>query len=451
MKKSGWPLAISLAVTLVMGGAFLASLIEPPRQGASPPSARQAMATQVPLQALDKISVENPSGSFALENLGDRLSIQDWNQLPLNEEALNRLAELCCSLPGEALTGSVQELGLQNPRCRVTVEAVGRGPVEIFIGSSLPSGSVACQVDGQLWSLSAEDAALFFLGREDYLSLFVTPPQKSGTQVLSVTLSGSARPQPIQLEKIRDGEGNTPPQYQLTAPTQELVAGERVTSWALSAFGLEAQKAAVVNPTPLQVEEYGLGEPFSILDLSSQEDSFTLFATRPREGNCYLMREGVPIIYQVEAAKLPWLTVQLPIISGNLLEQVPLEELASLQIRTSSGVFDFRLEHDGSQSRVTLGGEQKDLGSFEELYLQLTLLHPVRWLEEAPEPAGETVLWASITYTGDFPSGQLSLEPLAEDDELLLELNGLREYTVSAADFDRLTELLEEIWHGQDG
>lgn len=431
--KQGTGVLISLAVTVALGGFLIYTLTQQNKYKepvSSQENQSRIILRDTQMQSINTITISNAKGAYTLVNLGNGLALKNREAVPYEKEKLNQLAQAASHVTAKQLIThrTAKECGLELPLVTVTADYIDKPPLTLLIGKESDDG-VYIQADDKLYLADSKEMAPFMLSEKELVSSSLMPQKSKESSIDSIILSGEVRPQPILLELIPQKGPDEPIRYKMTAPQQALVNGEDVLSWATPSLGIHADKIVHLNPDSQDMTAYGLEQPFSILDMTVGEESFSLLASSVQEGNCYVMRQGVPVVYQVEAGKLPWLTLQVQTLTKALFDPAPVEKVRQVNVSTPVQSWTYKLNQEETGFSVTVNEKPLSPIQFRSFYKQLSqVIQPEKYvgsldIQESP------LLTIQILYTEDLEPDNVSLLPGPEEGTVYLRYNGKTSYT----------------------
>ncbi len=401
------PLLSSMSICALLLCLCLLLLPMKSRPSLQPSQNRQLFS--YPMEQLDKLIFED----FTLLNTGSQLVLEDLETLPLQESRTKALLALLEHCSGEAVplpdSEPVMALSLftvDGQKQRLSLYNVGNTLI-------LSDGAAAL-------TLSKEEAEPLLWQAEDYAE----------TDILSMELpteghfllSGKLHPEPLQFSYyIEEDEAVA----LLSSPETTDISEEQLSPFLSSLRHLSAKQVVALAPDSVDLQSYGLSVPFCILHGDLYGQSFTLSASQPQEdGRVYLMKEGVPLIYEADLSQLPWLTLCKESLTEERLFSPDYEDSTSFTLSTPSSQYRFTKW----SGQVLCNGRSVDERAFYELYRLATTLIPHK---AALFPAkGDILLQISIAYTNPSKAKDNILFYPYDEETLLLSLNGNERFVV---------------------
>lgn len=425
MKKQIVILIICLVVALGLGGTLVFLLGYTPRENASSDTslAGTTLSSKTPYD-LDTLTVKNETGAYEIKNLGEeKYELQGLSDVALNMPMLQGAASSMCTVEPESTVAenppNLGDYGLTEPRAEFSARYTDGSTFTLQLGNDAPGG-------GGVYAKTADSNTVYLFssyifsnllkGRLDYIdTTVIAPPEapvsEDGTPAAPVvpekiTLDGSCRPAPILIEKDEEAtqsmQGYTMSVYRMIAPRMRDVDMGDAAGAIDALMTVSALSVAAYEPTQEQLEEFGLLEPysravFSYRDYEENILSCTLSLSAPdTQGRAYLVREGVPLVYQVSARELPWYEIQENDLLSTLLLTPYIDEVAAVTVTTPEGETRFELEGEKENLVAKAGEKTLDADRFRTYYQSLIGLPAEEYTGDQPEEGARELL--RITY-----------------------------------------------------
>lgn len=481
MKKQTVTLLLSLLVVLALLGLMIFLMVrfqsgEEQEEQTVGSSQEETVLMQVAADAINTLSIENPSDSFTLVNEGDGFVVEGLGGVSVSSLNVNNLVDLFAPLTAQRQLLSAEELtvgdsgeqlmqyGLENPEYIIRIVTTDGAELTLELGNSaLDGSSVYALYEEGVYLISDDILDSVSKTRYSFLDNEITEVEPSDYDKAVIELSGTVRPQTITLEidtveseeETESSEdeavvSSTEKQYTLTTPTVQTITEASASQVTDGLYSLYANQIAAVNPTEEQLAEYGLDEPYSVVSVSIDGvEQFTLRASERNSNNyVYMTKDGSPFVYLVSASRLSWLTVQVEQLTQSVYEPVELEELeelSSLTVESADQSYTF-LVTQGEEQTVTGNGEEVDSELFAELYRTITAIPPDEL--SSGEPSLEKVLTMTVRYLDEGRQEDVfELYPTG-DGNVYISLNGEIRYTVSQ---DVVHQILDNCQNVLDG
>ena len=398
MKKQTVTLLLSLLVVLALLGLMIFLMVrfqsgEEQEEQTVGSSQEETVLMQVAADAINTLSIENPSDSFTLVNEGDGFVVEglyEGGVYLISDDILDSVSKTRYSFLDNEIT---------------EVEPSDCDKAVIELSGTVRPQTITLEIDtveSEEETESSEDEAVV---------------------------------------------SSTEKQYTLTTPTVQTITEASASQVTDGLYALYANQIAAVNPTEEQLAEYGLDEPYSVVSVSIDGvEQFTLWASERNSNNyVYMTKDGSPFVYLVSASRLSWLTVQVEQLTQSVYEPVELDELSSLTVESADQSYTF-LVTQGEEQTVTGNGEEVDSELFAELYRTITAIPPDEL--SSGEPSLEKVLTMTVRYLDEGRQEDVfELYPTG-DGNVYISLNGEIRYTVSQ---DVVYQILDNCQNVLDG
>jgi hypothetical protein len=255
------------------------------------------------------------------------------------------------------------DFGLLNPTATMTVRYLDGTSAVLYLGASAPGGGgmyVAREGDSAVY-LILQNVADSLLQRElDLVSREITGQTTEIPVITRAVLGGSVRPAPIVIEELSEAQkesmghgGMILTSHMITSPVNARLHMEAGLGALTESFALMADFVEARFSSPGELSRWGLDEPYSTVEIESpSHESFKLIASKPDEnGMLYLVREGLPFVYNVAADALPWLELDAFTMMDKLLILPFIETVSVVEVR--SPVHNLRIELEGEAQDIT--------------------------------------------------------------------------------------------------
>lgn len=432
-------LAGCAAALLVLAGILIAVFKLPKKA--------ESMEGTIPLNSGEvmAVTVTNANGTIELTKKDGEWAVKGLEKFSLSENAFT-LANQAASL--EAIreippTGNLEQYGLTEPEADAQIET-SQGSRHLEIGGQSPAaGQRYVRLDGHIYLMDNAKVTAFLYSLNQFISTQVSDPLSSDDNVERIELKhGNETIQfrfvPEAFQGSGENEKVTPAHYRLTSPIEADIGQYEVSIWANGAFGLSAQAVEAMDPNEEILEKYGLAQPETSITLTSTSgQTIQLSASAPRDGKCYLMREGIPLIYRVSQADAGWRTATIETVTGSVFLPGKKESIISLKIEGQGKAYSFL--RDGDQ--ITCNGKSVKAEDFEQVLESATGMPP-EFLGETAQPVLEPALKIEAGY-GEGEKDILRLIPTGTG-SLYLEWNGTARFTARESYLDALLEACEK-------
>lgn len=391
------------------------------------------------------VTVTNGYGTVELAKKEGEWTVKGLERFSLSENAFT-LANQASSL--EAIreispAGDLNQYGLTEPEADVWIET-SQGSRHLEIGGESPAaGQRYARLDGRIYLVDHSEVTAFLYDRNHFVSALVSDPLGSEENVEWIELKhGNETMQFRFISEAFQGSGEDeeviPAHYQLVSPVEADIEKYEVSVWANGAFGLSAQAVEEIDPDEAVLEKYGLAQPETSVTLTSTSgQTIHLSASAPRDGKCYLMREGIPLIYRVSQTDVGWRTATVETVTGSIFPPRKKENITFLKIEGQGKTYSFLREGD----QITCNGKPVKTEDFEKVLENATGIPP-EFLGEMAQPVLEPVLAIEAGY-GEGEKDILQLIPTGTG-SLYLEWNGAARFTARESYLDALLEACEK-------
>lgn len=324
------------------------------------------------------VNVVNEYGSFTIVNTnpdaasGSRqFTLLGFEDFPLQAIRISSVADWSWSMIANGVISeeghNLAGFGLLNPAATITIRYLDDTSAVLHLGDSAPGGGLYAIREGDpTVYLLFQSVADSFLRRDlDFISLEVTEHPRELPIITRAVLGGSVRPEPIIVEEVTEAQrealsrsGRLMASHLITSPLNQRLNMDSgleplAFSYALTAHSVEAR-----FDSPGELSRWGLSEPYSTIEIeSSSHESFKLIASEPDEnGMVYLVREGMPLVYNVAAASLPWLELDTFTMMDKLLILPFIDTVSVVEVHTPRHDLRIELEGEGQDITVIVNG-----------------------------------------------------------------------------------------------
>ena len=420
-------------------------------------STAQPLFTLEQKQQLKKISISNEQNGFSLSLQNGQWQLEQEESHYQDQEALNRCATQLLALSGQPMDTAEEDLsqyGLLSPAAVVNLFFDDSSKTTISIGIPVPGTSARyATINGEntVWLLEGSEICL--KSYLDFISRKITAIQGQ-TFPNSIVLSGTVRPEPIELGYLKTQSATSPSQSMVLLSHHQYPLDYSKTSDALtSLLSITADKVVQVSPSTDQLVDYGLDLPYSTAEFTwtDEQELFhcLLLCSAPQDGFVFLIRAGEPVVYQVSVEKLPWLEFQYEDIVSRLLLLPYIQDVSSVQIQTPENSKEYTLVFS-SNGDLTVTDEENhpiDSNAFKELYQCLVGIPGENYLSQPPEDKN-TLLTITYHYEDGHQPDQIRLlegPPL----QLYLSVNGVTEFTTKEKYLDIIIQNVDRLERGE--
>ncbi len=321
--------------------------------------------------------------------------------------------------------------GLAEPVARVTLELSDGGRAALAVGNDTPVGYnvyVTVGDDGDVHSAmrgikDALDKSLFDL-RDKSVLVF------DEDEVRHIELSrGTFR---VELDAKSENDGDEA-QWMATTPFEGRADGDMIDDLLSTLYTAEATSFLIdAEPTPAQLDEYGLVEPTATITLRTEDDAshgLIIGSAAPDEDGFYAMRAGGTSVFVVESDLLDDVPTTVDGLRNKQVIVLARARVRTLTVQRVSAA-PIRLERDGTDWKIT---EPRQLEADSSVVSRLlSALEDLRAegfaASSASANASETIVTVGLVADGDDDGvvsetievrtgGSRSIVPLSEADD----------------------------------
>lgn len=473
MKKQIVILAVCLLVAVALGGAlwFLMGY-EPEGSSSSPiPEVDESLRlNQRNISELDTLQIQNETGSYTIRYLGDsQYTIEELEKAELNVSMLSSAASPAASLTATSLVTETPEnlgdFGLDKPRVTFSARYTDGSEFVLELGNDAPGGNgVYGKVKGTdpVYQLSSYSFGNTFKGMLEYVNTTITEPPSGNTETLpdKISLGGVLRPETLVIERndntTEEEKNYSLNLYKVTAPKDRAVDSDDAVNALTSLLSITAESVAAYDPDADQLKKFGLDTPYSTADFSYQDEEenryqVSLLVSEPdAEGYAYLMRGGVPLVYRVKTADLPWYEMTYGDFIATLQLLPHIDSISEIKVESPSKSYTFHLEGEGDEMKVTSGGQTLEDKPFRQYYQTLIGLPSEEFTEDPAPDESQALLKVTFTYRDSSKKPDyIALLP-GPTRKLFLSVNGESEFYTKASYLDTILQNSEKLLAGEN-
>ncbi len=365
----------------------LAVLFKMPVKTSSISDSALIVNTQLPDDVVS-VDISNPLDKYqVLANKGS-CSISELQNIPTSEEAFDLLLANSSRIRATQLvneeTYDLGEYGLDTPHTIANIKYKDNTETTLNIGNEAPmSAGIYVNFSGttRVYLFPEEYLKSFSYTKMDYVSKNIVPRVSSSGNTMNVskvTFKGAGRSEDLVVSLGTSTDNTTT----YTLKKGDIVAdGDRTKSLAImnEIKNLSAENVEIINPSPGDIEKYGLKEPYATAVVALDDKPATVVVSVPdAEGNCYIMNKSVPVIFKTIADKEDWIDVTFEdMVNRNILND-PITSLKKLTISDDKDNYEFLFEtslQDNSNialSYVSCNGQIINSEDFKNFYQKLS-------------------------------------------------------------------------------
>lgn len=354
---------------------------------------------------IDTITIENEYGSFTVtsytpvnedgETDTTQYTLVGYEDFELQSGVPDEIANYAASTSFTTIVkanANLADYGLDDPRAVATVKFTDNSTAIIKVGDVAPQSEnvyIAFGDNTNVYLVSKEYVSPFLYDVTQLISLTIndTVTDSADSQFEYVTISGSGFPQTITIE-FNDDTDSIYNSYKLTSPKAQFADNENASLVTNSIRGLYAEKVMCVNPTVKQLEKYGLAEKYACVQAKYPDATIKLIASKADgDGNCYVMKDGGNIIYQIASSSVAWAVTPYEDLVSTYVLSPKITGLTSVKVDSADASYKFDLttetvtstddsgnETDSTTTIVEYKGKELTLGYFEIYFNNMALI-----------------------------------------------------------------------------
>lgn len=440
---------------------------------------------------LDTITIENESGNVSIQRTGDsEYTVEGLEDIAQNDQAAslaNSVSSLNATQMVEENPADLAKYGLDAPSATLTVQYTDGTSDVLYYGNTLPTGSGCYGMvndDPTVYALSSTMAGYAGVAVTDFADLTVietwvaptsedsessettkTEPDIRSMSVVGGSLAEKLGDTPFTFEMGEDNPelaeyGMNSSTWIITSPVTASLHTENTTSIREAAYGMSATSVAAVHPDEAVLAEYGLADPYCVVNFNREGEEFTLtIGNSDGNGNRYVMVNGKDEIFVVSESSLPWISIQLDQMLSSLIFLPYIDDVSQVDLVIGEETYTFKTtlgepevnedgeEEDPTLESVTCNGAQVDLDNYRKMY-QYLLSAPAEDINLDGETGTKI---ASFTYHYfDDPDHTDTIEIFQiSERKCSIALNGSNDFTCRMAYYTRLVQNIEALLNGE--
>lgn len=293
--------------------------------------------------------------------------ISGYENFKLQDGIADELASSCSTLKFSSISSdsddvNLADFGFDKPRATVTVTYTDNTKATFKVGKDAAQnlGTYIMFGNSKTVFLCEKDAASKFLySINDHISKTINDSAADSTksEAQSVTLSGSKFSRNVTFTANPDKK-YVSVSYIITSPVQTYADDSETSTVTGAIRGLMAESVAAVNPSSSKISSLGLKTPYVKIDAKYSDTTVSLLASKPdSKGNCYLMKSGGNIIYNMKMASIPWVnTTEKKLISPYVFKP-ELSTLKKMSVTIKNETYDFDIKTTETKSKDDKGEE----------------------------------------------------------------------------------------------
>ena len=413
--------AIVVVTGLLIGALNFVQKLEGPQQSQSVASVSESIYVLGGPDSTNRtvnVHISGKNGSFTVVDTKPNeakstmnYAIEGYEGLAINPYDVTAIADRAANLVVQSVIAesgaNLAEFGLDKPSTTVDITYHDNTKAKLFMGNSAPGDSgVYVMKDGDpaVYLLYMTSAEYFLANPIELVDLAITAGNPHESFINSAVLGGAVRENEIRIRQADQSENSG----QMAFATHDIVAPIQARLHIIgglepvaSVFGLYASEVAAKIDSNDELSKYGLAEPYSTIEIKSETDGeFKLLASKPGDdGNCYVVREGVPAVYIVPSASLLWLELT-PFQAMEKMLVIPfIDSVSGVTVELPGQTFKFTLEAQEDLLTVALDGQPyEDVKNFRQFYQTLLSASYESYTEEKPDTNAKVLLRFSYSY-----------------------------------------------------
>lgn len=419
------------------------------------------------------VSITNSSEAYTVYQSEKGLYIEGYEDLPLNQQALEDLFYYSSYIRSQAAVESpsknLETYGLGTPSADVTVCFNDGQQVSFQIGSSVPGQSSAETMyllyEDKIYIAYKLHLEPFLFAKTQYLEQEITPvslsaddPNLSSETSLTVTSLNMQRqdlafPIEVNYDTSENVMGYTMSQYSIAfSPdmTYTYSTDDIGAEFLSSFFNLSASDIYALRPSQDDLKSCGLDAPFLKADVAYKDGaekagSFSIIASQPSQGRFYIMNDSADIIYCSDSVESLFFTAEVSSLVSCYLLTPDISQLISVDIQKGNTAFTFTLTHDEEEiSGISFNENPLSVDTFKSFYQNLISL-------KADSAYQDTVALQSLPLCSKiryhFKNNtveEINFYSLSER-EVLVTINDMQTYIMNQTKLDNLWTQIEEL------
>ena len=462
MNKKVKSLILGLVVVAVLAAALvLLKNTKPAADTSSSQSSAGASAIVISDKKQDDISivkVKNSKGELVIKQSADNnLYVDELAGLPVNNLAVMSVATQATSLSPLELVdenpSDISAFGLDKLVIETYAEFKDGSTVKMKLGNKSPANVgvyASFNDENKVYIMSTQAIGSLDFGLNNLVTLELTETitDNSAVKVNSIELGGTLRSKPLRLEAVETTAENEQAQgyglnlYKMVSPLNSDINSQAVDVMIASAFGMNAETAAVLNPSAQQLAEYGLSNPYSTLLLNYGENKqVSIKVSQPNGGYVYALKDDIKIIYKLSTEKLKWIETLYPSVISRLVLLPNIETVEKVTVSSPEKTYVFELSGKDDKFIAKYGNTLLDAANFKKFYQ--VLLSISRDSVAEGTPSGKPALTIKYQYF-DGRVDTIELVPAATR-KMQIVVNGQPDFYTLETNVDKILSDVEKV------
>lgn len=335
------------------------------------------------------LEIKNRLDNFTIQNKQDQVLILGLEDVPIDsskvKKNMNNLNNLEISKTISDGNKRLDDFGLDTPEAELRINLSGDNEKTLLIGNEVPDKEKESRYvywEDNVCVMTGKGFDEFFYGKEYYIEQQVTPSYVKDSEpiiVQKVVLEKqNEKRMVVELNKSEVLAGYVSNTYNLTEPKRYPAKLDITENFLPSVFDIWADEVVEINPEKKVLEKYGLQNPYVKISVNynetnTKENEFLLTASKPdSDGNIYIMKEGIPVIYQCKSENLIWVECDYKSMINNLVITANIKSLSAIKVKTDEKLYEIELKNVGKEDEMILcNGQNIDSESFRNTYYML--------------------------------------------------------------------------------
>ncbi len=423
-----------IILILLIGAVVALKLTDKPNDSDSSSSSEvtSKLLYEKKLDDVDKIAVKNSEGEYEITRTGnEKWSVKEFEGLPMNDTFLTEVATAVSKVSStkviEENAEDLEKYGLTKPLAdvKVTFKDSGNTVKELLLGNASPtSGQSYFAFEGEKTVYSVDTAAFSSLTQDktsalNRVLLAAPADDNSYPRIDDMTIERANLPYKIKLvyddgkaQNLSDSSGSTAATatdtvHKMAEPITSDLDAEKATPVIRGLYGLTAARIIAIHPTEEQLADAGINAPTAVISMKAEQDNYklTVGKTVPESvndvGGYYAYFDGVDMLYQFNAAALPWLTLEPMNITSPIILSSNIKDISKIDITGANINSSYELSGADDTFAVKKNGVAVDTNRFKEFYQYiLRASGDSLWLNEPETAAPDVKITLSLKNGG---------------------------------------------------
>ena len=425
---------------------------------------------QVATADIDKIEVENESGSFTVishtpEGEATVYTIEGFEDYDLQSGVADEIATHSATIEFERVikvSADLSEYGLDHPRAIARIKYKDGTSAVLRVGNEAAGDAgayVGFGTSDTVYLVNSENVADYLFKITDFISLTITEPNEDSENAdfSSLTISGTHYDEPITL--VSDADEALDASYLMTAPVDTIANAIEASDIAGNVRGLYAESVVCVNPSADQLASYGLSEPYATVKASYPDTDIALHASAPDEnGIVYLYNPDTNVVYTIQLAAVCWAKTSVDLLMPENPLPAKKKSVGRIDFSDGSSSYSFDVktvveevtDDDGNEQEsytttASYYGKELKTDDFNTFFQNL---QTIKNIGKAEGTGNSLVMSVTLTYTTDRSPDTLKVYT-GDATNYVLELNGSTIGAASKSSIDRLIEGAHHLIKGE--